>query len=180
MHRTRVNFTLRGRALCAALPMCAVPLCACAACLKTTSNSLQMRACTLTLTLQCFSLPWCSQWLCFLWKLVYKGFEVMGLIFASPKPILLMFCFDTFHWFNATLNFTFPFEFLAKMMKFFGTFAGVAWHGAWPRKPWLHLNKSTRDFLENYHKWNTIWLFFKIEFWRIVVICQHAMKIFES
>ena len=36
-----------------------------------------------------------------------------------------MFCFDTFPWFNATLYFTFPFEFLAKMMKFLALFAGV-------------------------------------------------------
>ena len=146
MHHAHVNFVLWGRALWAMLPMCTAPLCVCAALLKTTPNSLQTRALHSQSLCYVSLWPWCAQWFGCLWKLVYKDLEVMGLIFASSNPTLIMILFDTFHWFNATLNFTFPFVFLAKMMKFFGTFVGIARHGILPRKPWLHLKKSTGDF----------------------------------
>ena len=125
------------------------------------------------MTLQCFSLSLVCTMTLFLVGILYKDLGVMALIFVSSKPTLIMFYFGSFSWFNSTLYFTFPFEFLAKMMKFLALFAGVAWHGIWPRKPWLGLKRSTGNFFENYHKWHTVWLFFKTEFWRTVVICQH-------
>jgi len=36
------------------------------------------------------------------------------------------------------------------MMKFSSLFAGIAWQGIWPQKPWFHMKKSTDDFFENF------------------------------
>ena len=58
-------------------------------------------------------------------KLVHKALGEMSLIFASSKTHFLMLCFATFSLTLEHIDFHFPFEILAQMMKFLARFARI-------------------------------------------------------